>query len=284
MAPVSESFFVTPDYFTTMGIELLEGSCTAKAEHGDSQQLVLVDETFARMWWPQESPIGKRFQLGQNIDANDTWYHVIGLVPRVSYLGVDREMRETIYFCGSHIATQNFILVVRTQNDPLALVAPIRQAIARIDAAIPVPEVQTLHARLAEQSFLRRTTTGIFGLFSLTALLLTALGIYSVMAYWVAQRIGEIGIRMALGAQSRDILRKVLIQSSRLLGFGLLFGLVGGLVFSQVLSSGLFGVTPLDFGTYLGVVVLLILVTLLACLIPARRATKVDPMEALRYE
>ena len=175
-------------------------------------------------------------------------------------------------------------MVVRTQGNPLRLVDPIRHVVSQIDPDVPIDNVQTLQAISTERSFMRRLTTTVLSIFALTALLLAALGIYGVMAYSVSRRINEIGVRIALGACMADIVRMVLHQGAKLALIGVGIGLAGSLILGRLISSFLFGVTAYDPITFVFVVVVLTLAALMACYIPARRAAKIDPMVALRYE
>jgi putative ABC transport system permease protein len=197
---------------------------------------------------------------------------------------VDNFSRESVYLCMYQHMRGYMTLVVRAQGDPLSMVAPIRHVVSQIDPEVPIYNVQTLQAISEERSFMRRLTTSVLGVFALTALLLAALGIYGVMAYCVSRRTNEIGVRIALGASMANIVRMVLYQGARLALIGVGIGLAGSLVLGRLLSSFLFGVTAYDPITFLLVVTILTLAALMACLIPARRAGKIDPMEALRYE
>jgi len=276
---------INPNLFRAMGIQLLEGRFFTEHDTYDAPSVVIVDEKFAHKWWPDESPVGKHLQINRaQPDPNAAWSEVVGVVRHVKHYGVDNFSRESVYLCMYQQMRGYMTLVVRAQGDPLSMVAPIRHVVSQIDPEVPIYNVQTLQAISEERSFMRRLTTSVLGVFALTALLLAALGIYGVMAYCVSRRTNEIGVRIALGASMANIVRMVLYQGARLALIGVGIGLAGSLVLGRLLSSFLFGVTAYDPITFLLVVTILTLAALMACLIPARRAGKIDPMEALRYE
>jgi putative ABC transport system permease protein len=282
--PFAEWNIVSPDFCKAMGIRLLEGRFFTEKDSKDSQSVVVVDEKFAHKWWPDESPIGKRLQQRPVPDPNDRWYEVVGVVSHIKHYGVDRDSRESMYLSAYQNSFNGLTLVVRTQGDPMRLVTPIQKAVLQLDPDLPVSNIQTLKAIVAEQSLIRRLTTQVLGLFALSALLLSVLGIYGVIAYSVSKRTNEIGIRMAMGASVVNILRMVLTHGGKLILIGTGIGLVGAFAVTRLMSSFLFEVTARDPITFLLVTAVLTCATLLACYVPARRATRIDPMEALRYE
>ncbi len=276
---------ISPNLFQAMGIQLLEGRFFTEHDTRDGASVVVVDEKFARKWWPDENPVGKRIQLHETgPNPNTAWSEVIGVVRHVKHYGVDNFSRESIYLCMYQQVSDYMRLVVRAQGDPLRFVTPIRHIISQMDSDIPIYNIRTLQAISEERSFMRRLTTSVLGVFALTALLLAALGIYGVMAYSVSRRTNEIGVRIALGACMADIVCMVLHQGAKLALIGVGIGLVGSLVISRLIGSFLFGVTAYDPITYILVVVVLTSAAFIACYLPARRAAKIDPMDALRYE
>jgi putative ABC transport system permease protein len=275
---------ITPDYFNTMGIPLLGGrSFTANDNQRGSERTVVVDETFAKVFWPNENPIDKRIRQR----GSEQWIRVIGLVKDVKQLSLEQPPQPGIYLPRITDAAFGMRGVVHTSSDPMSLVPAIRAAVYSIDSGVPVEEIQTMSERINESMSGRRLALWLYGVPALIAAVLALTGIYGVTSYAVSRRTQEIGIRMALGASMAGVLITVVGQGLRLVLIGMGIGLIGALALGRVLGSMqymLYEVSPTDPVTLGGVLFLLLGAAFMACYIPARRAAKIDPMEALRYE
>ena len=279
----AEYRLATREYFSAMRIPLLRGRTFAASDQPNSPNTAVVSQSLVRKYWPNEEPIGKTIQFG-NMDGDLRLLHVVGVVGDVHDYGVDMPGRPTIYGNAlQRIPGSNLSVVVRAQVEPAVLVPEIREVIRSLNPSVPL-EMRTLDQVFSSSLDQRRFSVVIFTVFGTVALLLAALGIYGVTAYAVAQRTQEIGIRMALGATMSDVLKLVLKNGMSLVLLGALVGLAGAYAITRVMSNLLFEVAPTDLTTFASVPLVLLVVALLACLIPARRATKVDPLVALRYE
>jgi putative ABC transport system permease protein len=284
LMPDANYLVIGPHYFRTMGIPLLEGRVFTDGDTEKSQGVVVVNEELVRRNWPGQDPIGKRLSTGTN--GKMPWLTVVGVATNVRTMGPDAGFEPELYIPYTQYPwlLSPRLLVVRSAVDPLAMVSSIRRTVLTLDRNQPVSDIRTLDQIAGEPGEQRRFLMVLLGIFAALALILAGVGIYGVLAYSVARRTHEIGIRMALGAARTDVLKLVLAQGFRFAFFGVLGGLVGALLLTRVLASLLFGVTPTDPATFALVTALLALVGFLACYIPARRATRVDPMVALRYE
>jgi putative ABC transport system permease protein len=283
-APSADITRVSPDYFAAMGIRVLQGRAFDQRDHAEAPRVCMVDETFVNTHFPGENPIGRRVTLGRRT-ADAIWREIVGVVNHVKHYGVDQNSRVELYLPYTQSPIPSFTLVVRTDGDPASLTPAVRQAVSQVDPDVPIYQPRTLESIVADRVGQRRLAAVLISVFGGLALLLAAVGIYGVMSYAVMQRTHEMGIRMALGAQQQDILRLVVGRGMVLAGVGMLIGLSAAFLgIRRVITSVLFQVTATDPPTYASSTLLLLLVALLACWIPARRATKVDPLVALRYE
>jgi putative ABC transport system permease protein len=242
--------------------------------------VVLIDENLARRFWPNQDAVGKHIAYD-----SPTWHEIIGIVPEVRTYGSEAKPLIRIYTPLGRAPQRTVNIAVRTStSDPEALTASITRAVHEVDKQLSVTEVATLENLLARESSTRRFNAVLFSVFAALALVLAATGVYGVLSYSVSQRTHEVGIRMALGAQRGDVLRLFMAHGMRLVLLGLVIGLGGAFALTRLLSSLLFGVSARDVATFVLVGVGLTVVGVLACYLPARRATKVDPLVALRYE
>jgi putative ABC transport system permease protein len=276
---------VSADYFTTMQIPLLGGQFFSSEDGPQSPPVVIVNQAMANRYWPNQDPLGKRIKLG-NPDSKSPWFTVKGVVKDSAQEALDEEINPEISFALGQMAGRyrRMNLAVRTSVDPKSTLAAIQSAIREVDKDQPVYQIQTMEELIGDSVGTRRFALTILILFAGLALLLALSGIYGVISYSVTQRTQEIGIRMALGARAADVLRLVLGQFMRLTVVGIALGVVGAYALTRLMTSLLFGVTPTDITTFVLVSISLSLVALVACLIPATRATRVDPLVALRYE
>jgi putative ABC transport system permease protein len=242
--------------------------------------VVIVNQTTARMYWPGESAIGHRVKPGFQGD----WRTVVGVVGDVKNAGIDKPTGTEVYIPFIQGVGRGANLVVRTNGDPMALSGAVRREVHEIDSSLPVANVRSMEDVMLLAQSRPRFLAILLTMFSSVALVLAAVGIYGVISYSVAQRTSEFGIRMAMGAGPRDVLGMVIGQGARIGVIGVIIGLAGALSLTRLMRGLLFGVSAFDPETFLAMAALLAGVTLLACYVPARRATKVDPMVALRYE
>ena len=271
---------VAPGYFRTMGIPLLRGRDLALTDDDDAPMVAVVSTTAVERFWPSEDPIGKRFTQ----DGED-WFEVVGIVSDVLHNGLDQEPRAEVYGSFQQAPFPFMTLVLKSRAEPEALTALAQQEIHAIDPALPIYKVMPLSAVISDSVAETRFNTFLLSsIFAATAILLAAIGLYGLMAYSVSQRQREIGIRVALGAETRDILGLVVREGMFLTLSGLAIGLVTAFAASRFLEALLFNITTTDAATYGAVAIVLLAVALVASIVPARRAARVDPLIALRYE
>jgi predicted permease len=287
--PVSEASLVTPGYFGALGVELVRGRLLDDHDDVRSPAAVVVSESFGHQFFADEDPIGKRLAPSSSRPAGPqvpppNWLTIVGVVRDVKSARLEASPAPLMYRSVFQLSNLNLTLVVRTKNDPAMLAASMRRAVRAVDPNEPVFSVRTMDAVVSSAMAERRFTMLLLALFASTALALSAIGIYGVTSYFVTQRTHEIGIRMALGASRRDVVGMVLGQGVRLAAAGVVAGVSGDLLVTRAISTLLFDVSPRDPWTIVALSATLSAVALLACYIPARRATRVDPIRALRYE
>lgn len=282
--PSADITRISPGYFRAMGIRLLKGRAFSEQDHADAPRVCMIDETFAQTHFVNEEPIGKKLKFGGH-SSDNPWMEIVGVVNHVKHYGVDQDSRVEMYLPYQQNAIPSFTLIVRTAGDPSSLTSAVRQAVQSVDADVPIYQARTLESIVSDRVAQRRLAAILIGVFGSLALALAAVGIYGVMSYAVTQRTHELGIRMALGAQRDDIFRLVVGNGMLLAVIGLAIGFVAAFFgLAPLVASVLFQVTATDPPTFAASPLVLLLVALLACWIPARRATRVDPMIALRYE
>ena len=273
---------VTGSYFQTLGIPLLHGRVFDQRDTADSPHVAIISDSLARMRWPGQDPIGHTLQFG-NMDGDIRLLTIVGVVADVHEYGLEAPPRPTVYVNLFQRPRAQITLAMLTDADTQQVTTTARQILADLNPELP-PRFRTFPQIYSASLGSRRFNLILIGFFGIVALLLATAGVFGVMAYSVSRRTREIGVRVALGAQSRDVLGMILGQGMRTILIGIAIGLAGSLVLTRAISSLLFGVTATDPLTFTAVIALLIATALLACYIPAKRATKVDPMVALRYE
>jgi putative ABC transport system permease protein len=285
--PMAGYNLVTPGYFGTMRVALLQGRDFSWSDSPQTQPVVTINQAMAKAYWPNEDPLGKRIRQGGPDDAEFPWLTITGVVADLREFDPMTEPAPTIYFPIAQFADTRGILrdwVVHTDNDPKAIAANVRAAVWDVDKDLPVTRIRTMEEVRSTAVTSPRLNLVLFGFFAALALILASVGIYGVTAYTVSQRTREIGIRLALGASRMDVVRIVVRQGVRLSTIGVLFGLLGAFALTRLMTSMIYGVRSSDPLTFFVVAFLLMSVALAACYIPARRAMRMDPLVALRYE
>jgi predicted permease len=275
------SVVVSPNYFHTMQIPLVAGRDFTSADTEKSETVVVINQALADRFWPRENPLGKGIVISSLANSKA---RVIGVVRNTNFATLNEAPQAALYQTEFQIPAPGMTVHVRVAGDPLAIAATVEKTIQELNPNLPVFDVRSLHAQVLFASISQRIAGTFVGAFGVVALILAGVGIYGVIAYTTRQRTREIGIRMALGARRIEVVRLVLRQGTWLTCIGIALGLVLSLALTRFLSGLLFGVKPTDVATFAGVAVLLCVVALAACLLPARRATRVDPMVVLRYE
>jgi putative ABC transport system permease protein len=273
-------YCVSHDYFQTMGIELLKGRLFTAEDTRDSQRVIVINDVLARRHFPNEDPLGKRLKETPTSPSLE----IVGVVRHVEHYNLDNKEAQPQFYTSFNQTPRGHYVLVRTAVEPLSLAAAVRAQVAALNKDQPVFNVRTMEQTVAQSVATRRFSMLLLTVFAVVALALASLGIYGLMSYAVAQRTREIGVRMALGAQASDVLRLVIGQGMKLAFVGVALGLVASLALTRTMKTLLFGVRATDPLTFAAITLLLLLVALLACFVPARRATQVDPMTALRSE
>jgi len=283
--PSADFFAIGDGYFKTLGVSILKGRDFNERDGEKAPGVIIVNQAFAEKFFPNEDPIGKRIKPGiATGEKKPDWREIVGVVADVRNRNLSSELRIGYFVPAAQIPFNQMTMVVRTTNDPHSLITAVQNEVHAMDKELPVFSVKTMEEYISAAVAAPRFNTTLLAIFAAVALVLTIVGLYGVMSYSVAQRTNEIGIRMALGAQTGDVLRLIVSQGFKLVLMGLGLGLIGAFALMWVIASLLFGVTTKDPLTYAAVAILLAVVALLACYIPARRASRVDPMEALHYE
>jgi predicted permease len=284
---------ISTEYLKTAGLPLKQGRNFTPQDTRDTPMVVLVNETLARTMWPGQDAIGKRFaccEMGPKGRMDPVWHEIVGVVGDTRAWGLDRHVLPEFYLPITQMPPdawdwigRTMDIVIRTKGAPIP-VTELREVVTRIAPGVPIYRVSTMEQRVSSQLQQSHFDTFLLTIFAATALLLAAIGIYGVLSYMVVQRTRDIGIRMALGASQSTIARDVLSQGLLLTGLGAAIGIAGALAGARLIASILYGVKPTDLVTFLAVSLVLSVVALIASYLPARRASRVDPMVALRYE
>jgi predicted permease len=281
--PHGDRWAASADYFSTMKIPIFRGRFFDDRDTMESRPVAIIDEAMARKYWSDEDPLGKRISF-QVVDGNRIWREIVGIVGHVRHSGLEGESRVQYYIPHSQAQNAFMSLVVRANVEPTSLTGAVRGAISGLDNDLPVFRVKTMDQFVSDSMAQRRFAMTLVGIFAAVAMALACVGLYGVLSYSITQRLHEIGIRMALGARAADVLWLVVGQGMLLALAGVALGGVAAFLLTRLMANLLFGVTASDPLTFATIALLLTLVALTACLAPALRATKVDPMEALRYE
>jgi putative ABC transport system permease protein len=282
--PHPDAHSVSPGYLRTLGVPLLRGREFTDADQANSPLVGMVNAAIARQFFPNQDVLGKRFMFGHPKADPPRWITIVGIAADTKLYGLANPARLEVYLPLRQAVSSGMNLIVKSAADPAALTSSIRGAIASIDKDQPIFAIATMQELVNSSISTRRITLILLGLFSALALVLAAIGIYGVISYSVAQRTHEIGIRMALGADGGGVLRMILAQGVKIAGAGVAIGILASFGLTRLMTKLLYSVSAADPVTFAAVAIVLVLVAMLACYIPARRALRVDPIIALRYE
>jgi putative ABC transport system permease protein len=282
--PDEEIRVITPDYFRVLQTALLKGRFFTDADNANALQVAIVNEALARKYFRDGDALGKRITFGNPGKPDVKWMTIIGIVANVRHRALELEPQPEYYIPHAQMPMRGMILAVRSAQDPRSLTAAIRREIQSIDPDQPVARVRTLDQVVSESVAPRRLSVVFLGIFAGVAVLLAAVGTYGVISYFVVQRTHEIGVRVALGAQTRDVLMLIIGHAMRLVGIGMLAGFILALLSTRALSALLYNVSAFDWATFIAVPLVLGAVALVASYIPALRAMRADPMVTLHTE
>jgi putative ABC transport system permease protein len=283
--PVAEAASVSSSYFDVLKIPLKRGRVFTELDNSKGRQVAVINEALARRYWPGADPVGQRIKLGRTVEFRSSSYlTIVGVVGDVRSDGFDTASAPSIYVSEPQAPPYVSVVYLRTADDPGTLGEAIRHEVQAVDPGVPVYGIRTMDELVGKNLAARRFALELVGVFAAVAFVIAAIGIYGVMAYTFSRRTSEIGLRMALGAQRIDILRIVLGEGARMVVFGVLAGLIGSAILTRFLQTLLFEIKPTDPITFGVLTALLVSVALLACLIPAQRASRLDPLMALRHE
>jgi putative ABC transport system permease protein len=282
--PYPERYIVTPGYFATVKIRLIRGRFLSDSDDEGAPLAVLVSQTAAQRWWPNEDAIGRRVRVPGFDSGPQPWRTVVGVVDDVKQAALNAPHTMQVYLPHAQYSTQDLTLVLRNESDQLNLAGEIRRAVKQLDRDQAVSNVATMAQVIENSVASQRFSAALLGSLAGLGLLLASVGVYGVLSYGVSQKTREMGIRMALGAERRHVLALIVGQGMKLLLVGVMGGIIAALLLTRLMASLLFGVSPSDPLTFAGVVGFLAVVALFACYLPARRAAKIDPMVAVRYE
>ena len=281
---MADKTIVTPQYFATMKITLLRGRSLTVADTANTQMVAMIDQAAARQFWPNENPIGKRIRFFESADRPDPWLTIVGVAGAVKHVSMDAAPTPTVYVPLEQFPYPGMNLTVRTKGDPARLASAVRAAIHEVRPDLPVVGIRPAQEIVSETTWRQRFATQLIGVFAALALVMALVGAYGVILYSVSQRLNEFGIRIALGASRGDILSMVLREGIVIAGVGIGIGLIAAAALGHALESLLFEVSAMDVATFASCALLMLATALLASYLPARRATKADPMAALRCD
>jgi putative ABC transport system permease protein len=281
-SPDEERREVSPDYFRALGTPLIRGRFFTDADNADAPPVIIVNQTFAKKFWPNEDALGKRIVMGGMSD-DPKWITIVGIVGDIRHFGLDIDPKPEMYVPFAQSGYFTTIYVVRSNQDPQILLSAIRREIQAIDPAVPLANVRSFENLIGDSVAPRRLSVVLLGVFAAVAVLLASVGIYGVMSFLVVQRTHEMGVRMALGAQRSDVLKLVLVRSLKLISAGTVIGLIVALMSTHTLRALLYSVSAFDATTFVLVTIFLSAIALAASYLPAMRATRADPMVVLGH-